>query len=209
MTAEPKIGILAMPMGNRRSVHNAVLINGFDPVAVDQGEDFDQLTHLIVPGVGHYGAAVDYLCATGLGARIKAFAASGRPLLGICVGMQVLAQSGMEGGETAGLGLVSGVVARLPDDKHVLPHVGWSTVEPRFDHPILGGIKPARDFYFVHSYALQDGEPSERLGEAHYGAAFTAIVAKNNVIGFQFHPEKSQANGLRLIENFCRWDGRA
>jgi glutamine amidotransferase len=90
----------------------------------------------------------------------------------------------------------------------VLPHVGWSSVRFRFDHPILEGIKPGRDFYFVHSYALHTAAGDEYLGETEYGEPFCSIVVRANVVGFQFHPEKSQANGMKLIENFCDWDGR-
>lgn len=197
-------------MGNLRSAYNAVYENGFDPVFVDQDSDFDDLTHLIVPGVGNFRAVMEHLHDAGLPPRIRAFAASGRPLLGICAGMQLLAEEGTESGVVPGLGLVHGRVERLPhgDNALILPHVGWSSVELRFDHPIVEGIKPNRDFYFVHSYALQTRHPEEALGESRYGTTFVSIVARDNVVGFQFHPEKSQANGLKLIENFCRWDGQ-
>ena len=195
-------------MGNLRSVCNAVHQQGFDPVLVDRDSDFDTLTHLIVPGVGNFAAVMAHLEAEGLAQRIRALAASGRPLLGICAGMQLLAGRGTEGGDTAGLGLVGGVVTRLPEGDEVLPHIGWNTVELRFDHPVTAMIKPGRDFYFVHSYALQITHDDERLGETVYGAPFASIVARGNVVGFQFHPEKSQSNGLRMIENFCNWDGR-
>ena len=207
MPVEPAVGILRMPMGNLRSAFNAVYENGVEPVFVDESGDFDALTHLIVPGVGNFRAVMGHLEERGLATRIRDFAASGRPLLGICAGMQLFAERGTESGETAGIGLIHGTVDRLPDDR-LLPHVGWSQVELRFDHPVVEGVKPGRDFYFVHSYALQDGDPAEVLGETEYGARFASMVARGNVVGFQFHPEKSQANGLRLIENFCNWDGR-
>lgn len=208
MRSDPIIGILKMPMGNLRSAYNAIYENGFDPLFVDEHSDFDGLTHLIVPGVGNFSAVMRHLEEVGLPDRIRAFAASGRPLLGICVGMQLLAQRGTEGGDTPGLGLVGGEVVRLPEGNgQLLPHVGWSTVKIRFDHPILDGVKPGRDFYFVHSYGLQTDRDDEFLGETEYGTPFVSIVAKRNVVGLQFHPEKSQANGLRLLENFCNWDG--
>jgi glutamine amidotransferase len=208
MSSGPVIGILKMPMGNLRSAYNSVYENGFDPVFVDKDSGFDDLTHLIVPGVGNFTAVMRHLEADGLPDRIRAFAASGRPLLGICAGMQLLAERGTEGGDIEGLGLVHGEVRRLPDgDGLVLPHVGWSTVKFRLPHPVLQGLKPGRDFYFVHSYALHTDHEDEFLGETEYGTPFASIVAKANVIGFQFHPEKSQANGLKLLENFCYWDG--
>jgi glutamine amidotransferase len=204
---EPAIGILRMPIGNLRSAFNAVYENGFDPVFVDETSDFDPLTHLIVPGVGNFRAVMNHLQEHGLVDRIRSFAASGRPLLGICAGMQLFAERGTESGETSGIGLIHGSIDRLPNGQPV-PHVGWSQVELRFAHPVVDGIKPGRDFYFVHSYALQNGLPDEVLGETEYGARFASIVARDNIVGFQFHPEKSQANGLKLIENFCNWDGR-
>lgn len=199
-----------MPMGNLRSVHNAVYENGFDPVFVDKDADFTDLTHLIVPGVGNFCAVMEHLDSVALSCRIRQFAASGRPLLGICAGMQLLAEEGTEGGNVPGLGLVHGRIERLPegDKALVLPHVGWSPVTFQFKHPVVDGIKQGRDFYFVHSYALQTHCPEEALGESHYGTPFASIVVRKNVIGFQFHPEKSQSNGLRLLENFCRWDGQ-
>lgn len=207
MAATPSIGILKMPAGNLRSVSNAVYENGFDPLLVDETDDFNSLTHLIVPGVGNFRAVMTHLNQVGLAERILGFASSGRPLLGICAGMQLLAERGTESAETPGLGLIAGAIDRLPEQER-LPHVGWSEVELCFDHPVVAGVKRGRDFYFVHSYALQDGDRGQWLGVSNYGAQFAAIVAQDNVVGFQFHPEKSQANGLRLIENFCNWDGR-
>lgn len=209
MPTDPLIGILKMPMGNLRSAYNAVYQNGFDSEFVDKDGDFDGLTHLIVPGVGNFRAVMSHLEEDGLADRIRDFAASGRPVLGVCAGMQLLAERGTEGGDTPGLGLVHGVIERLPGDPgHILPHVGWSPVRFRFQHPVLDGVKPGRDFYFVHSFALRGAPDDEFLGETQYGVPFASIVAKDNVIGFQFHPEKSQANGLKLIENFCLWDGK-
>lgn len=208
MANDPVIGILKMPMGNLRSAYNAVYENGFDPVFVDQASNFDDLSHLIIPGVGNFAAVMRHLEQHDLPDRIRAFAASGRPLLGICAGMQLLGQRGTEGGDTAGLGLIDAEVRRLPDgDGRLLPHVGWSTVSMRFAHPVLDGVKPGRDFYFVHSYAMHPANDDDFLGSTDYGVRFASIVAHGNVIGFQFHPEKSQANGLRLIENFCSWSG--
>lgn len=210
MAADPVIGILEMPIGNLRSVRNAVYQNGFDLELVDADADFDTLSHLIVPGVGNFSAVMHHLEAEGLASRIRDFAASGRPVLGICAGMQLLGTRGTEGsGDSPGLGLVNAVVARLPEENGlVLPHVGWSSVTLQFPHPVTEGVKPGRDFYFVHSYAMHSDDREVRLGTSEYGVEFVSIVASGNVVGFQFHPEKSQANGLKLIENFCHWDGQ-
>jgi glutamine amidotransferase len=203
------IGILRMPICNLQSVWNAVHQIGLDPIMLDENSPGDDVTHLIVPGVGHFGAVMRHLDEHGLSDRIRAFAASGRPLLGICAGMQLLASSGTEGGETRGLDLIPGRVLKLPDETGIrLPHVGWNRVSIRHRHPVLDGLKPNRDFYFVHSYALRPEDDADWLAECEYGGPFACIVGRRNVVGFQFHPEKSQVNGLRLLENFCFWNGK-
>jgi glutamine amidotransferase len=163
---------------------------------------------VVLPGSKSTVDDLAWLRDTGLADAVAAHAASGRPVLGICAGMQLLATRGTEGGDTPGLGLVEAVVTRLPEESGlVIPHVGWSTVTLHFPHPVTEGVKPGRDFYFVHSYAMHTDTPEARLGTSDYGTEFVSIVARDNVVGFQFHPEKSQANGLKLIENFCLWDG--
>src|SRR5690606_8490196 len=160
-------------------------------------------------GVGNFKAVMEHLEAKGLPDKIHAFAATGRPTLGICVGMQLLATKGTESGDTDGLGLVEATVKRLPGGPGMpLPHVGWSTVELKRDHPVTENLKQGRDFYFVHSYAMHCADESDAIGLTNYGEDFVSIVGRGNVVGFQFHPEKSQANGLKLLENFCHWDGR-
>ncbi len=203
------IGIVKMPIGNLQSAWNALYENGLDPVWVDGSSVQDELTHLIVPGVGHFRAVMQNLKQRGLAQLIGDFAATGRPVLGICVGMQLLASTGTEGEPTEGLGLVPGRVERLNEEGGLrLPHVGWNTMRIKNKHPIFDGIKPDRDFYFVHSYAFHPDDPSHCLGETEYGEPFASAVGRDNVIGLQFHPEKSQDNGIRLLENFCAWDGK-
>ena len=203
------VGIVKMPIANLRSVWNALHENGLDPVLVDESSPHDDLSHLIVPGVGHFQAVMENLEQRGLAGRIRAFAATGRPLLGICVGMQLLAAEGTEGAPTKGLGLIAGTVRRLPEGGHLrLPHVGWNTLTLSRPHPVFEGIKPNRDFYFVHSYAFETGRAEDSLGVTDYGPVFTSVVARDNIVGVQFHPEKSQINGIRLLENFCNWDGK-
>ena len=108
-----------------------------------------------------------------------------------------------------GIGFVEGTVSRLPGGPGMpLPHVGWSTVDLRRSHPVTDGIKQGRDFYFVHSYAMHCENDADWIGATNYGTDFVSIVGRDNVVGFQFHPEKSQANGLKLLENFCYWDGQ-
>jgi glutamine amidotransferase len=203
------IGLLKMPIANLQSAWNALYENGHDPVLVDEGSDFTELTHLIVPGVGNFRAVMENLNERGLPTKIRAFADSKRPLLGICVGMQLLASWGTEGNLTEGLNLVPGKVVKLVENGDLrLPHVGWNTVSLRRDHPVFEGVKPQRDFYFVHSYGFVTENDSDWLGETTYGRPFACVVGRDNILGFQFHPEKSQINGIKLLDNFCNWDGR-
>ncbi len=203
------IGILDIGMGNLRSVENAVFQNGFDPVIVSDAAAFDDLDHLIIPGVGNFGAAVPEIERRGLRQPILDFVSSRRPVLGACLGMQLLMATGEEGGTKAGLGLIAGRVTLLdPQGLLRVPHVGWNVLNVLRPHPVFEGIKSGRDFYFVHSYAVQCEHDADVLGTTDYGGAVTAVIGSANVIGFQFHPEKSQVNGLKLIENFCQWDGQ-
>ena len=202
------IGILDIGMGNLRSVHNAVYQNGFDPIVVTGTTNFDDLTHLILPGVGNFSAAAPEITARQLRRLIVEFVESGRPLLGTCLGMQLLMTEGEEGGKNVGLDLIAGKVKRLSAESVRVPHVGWNILNMTQAHPIFQGIKNGCDFYFVHSYVAVCESTADQLGTTDYGGAVTAVVGRANVVGTQFHPEKSQVNGLRMIENFCRWDGK-
>lgn len=202
------IGILDIGMGNLRSVQNAVYQNGFDPVVIHAAAEFDDLTHLILPGVGNFSAAMPEIETRALRQPILDFVASGRPLLGTCLGMQLLMGVGEEGGIHAGLGLIPGRVTRLRGDGLRVPHVGWNVLNMTRSHPIFESVKKGRDFYFVHSYAAVCEDENDLLGSTEYGGPVTAVIGRANVVGIQFHPEKSQVNGLRMIENFCNWDGQ-
>jgi glutamine amidotransferase len=202
------IGILDIGMGNLRSVQNALFHNGFDPVVVSAADEFDKLTHLILPGVGNFSAAMPEIDTRQLLQAILDFVASGRPLLGTCLGMQLLMQEGEESGIHAGLSLIPGRVTRLTAKGLRVPHVGWNVLNMTRPHPIFEGIKKGRDFYFVHSYAAVCDDEDDLLGSTEYGGSVTAVIGRANVVGIQFHPEKSQVNGLRMIENFCNWDGK-
>lgn len=202
------IGVLDYGFGNLRSVTNAVAEVGHKAVAIATAEEVFSADRLIVPGVGSFGAAMRALGARNLTEPLRAYARAGKPLLGICLGMHVLAERGLEGGEMEGLGLISGSVRRLAaSGGQRLPHVGWNTVEFERAHPLFRDIKPNRDFYFVHSYAFSETESEFCLGKTEYGGWFPSIVGRASVVGVQFHPEKSQINGLRLLSAFCRWDG--
>jgi glutamine amidotransferase len=202
------IGILNIGMGNLRSVQNAVYQNGFEPVVVHTGSELNDLTHLILPGVGNFSAAMPEIEARALRKPIIEFVVSGRPLLGTCLGMQLLMGVGEEGGIHAGLELIPGRVTRLTGKDLRVPHVGWNVLNMSRHHPLFEGIKKGRDFYFVHSYVGMCEDENDVLGSTEYGGPVTAVIGRANVVGIQFHPEKSQVNGLRMIENFCNWDGQ-
>jgi glutamine amidotransferase len=177
-----------------------------DPDAVRRAE------RIVLPGVGAYADCWAGLNAVGgmIEALDECVTRGGKPFLGICVGMQLLAERGFEHGITEGLGWVKGEVRQIePKDAALkIPHMGWNTLDVRRDHPLLDGIPAGKDgwhAYFVHSYGLMRADPGELIAETEYGGPVTAIVARGSVAGTQFHPEKSQKLGLRLIANFLRW----
>ncbi len=167
---------------------------------------------IVLPGVGAFAACRRGLDAVpGLVAALdEAVMQRGRPFLGICVGMQLMASRGLEHEVTPGLGWISGDVAAIePSDPALkIPHMGWNTLDARSAHPLLDGIPTGDEglhAYFVHSYALTPRDESDMVATTRYGGVLTAIVARGTLAGTQFHPEKSQALGLRLIANFLRW----
>jgi glutamine amidotransferase len=145
------------------------------------------------------------LFSRGLSEPLKDYAASGRPFLGVCVGLQLLFDGSEEGGGVECLGILPGTVKRFPGGEGLkVPQIGWNDVWFKFDHPLLAGIPGGSYFYFVHSYYAEPSEPGITIGEAEHGIDFAAIVARENVVATQFHPEKSAAMGLRIYENFGR-----
>lgn len=202
------VGIIDIGIGNIGSLRHALYSQGWDIISVSAPDDFADLTHLLLPGVGAFTSAMARLNGADLIEPICRFAAKGRPVMGICLGMQILADMGVEGGVTPGLALIPGkVVPIAPQSGLRLPHVGWNESRQTRAHPLLKGIRNDVDFYFVHSYRFVAVEPDTVLAETEYGERFPSIIGKGNVVGAQFHPEKSQANGLRLLDNFCLWDG--
>ncbi len=202
-----KIGILDYGMGNIHSVYNALVHLGLDAEIVNQPEAIQSCSHLIIPGVGSYANAMSKLTNQGLDVAIIEHAQKDKPLLGICLGMQILSEKGDEGEQTFGLGLIKGHVKLLDVPPLPVPHVGWNSLTFNADHPLFNQVKKHVDFYFVHSYFFSATDEENVLAYTDYGTFFPAIVVNQNVIGIQFHPEKSQDNGLLLIENFCEWDG--
>jgi glutamine amidotransferase len=203
------IGVLDIGTGNLRSVSNAVYSLGYEPRLIEQAADIADCSHLLLPGVGAFDTAMQKFRTRGLAEPVRAFAASGRPVAGLCLGMQLLATKGEEGSPTAGLGVIPGFVRRLdPQKVPLVPHVGWNSVEvSATTHPVLNRIRSGVDFYFVHSFHFIPDSDTDVLATTDCGERFCSIVGHANVVGFQFHPEKSQANGLKLLEAFCEWDG--
>jgi glutamine amidotransferase len=161
---------------------------------------------IVLPGDGAFPACRQALADhKGLYEAIAEKVAAGTPFLGICVGMQMLATWGREYGDTKGFGWIGGEVVRIAAPGLKVPHMGWNELVLDRPHPVLAGIATGAHAYFVHSFHMALDDPSDRLAHADYGGPVTAIVARGNVVGTQFHPEKSQAAGLRLIANFLRW----
>ncbi|CUH19809.1 Imidazole glycerol phosphate synthase subunit HisH 1 [Jannaschia seosinensis] len=172
-------------------------------------EDVARADRVVLPGDGAFPA-----CRRGLRgyegldeAVLEAIDRHGRPFMGICVGMQMLATRGLEYEEVAGFDAIGGTVRRIePDDRTLkVPHMGWNDLVVTGAHPVLEGVQTGDHAYFVHSYQMEVDEPADRLAHVEYGGPVTAIVGRDTVIGTQFHPEKSQRTGLRLIGNFLRW----
>ncbi|MDX1531402.1 MAG: imidazole glycerol phosphate synthase subunit HisH [Rhodothermales bacterium] len=195
-------------IGNLRSLEKAFQAVGAAPVRSGDPADVPRADRVVLPGVGAFGACAAELKRRGLWEPVKAAAGSGVPLLGVCVGMQLLFEAGEEHGEHGGLGLLPGRVVRFPHtdgagEPLTVPHMGWNTVRFTRPHPLRAGLDDGAHFYFVHSYHAEPARASDVLGAADYGEAFPAVVQRGNVMGVQFHPEKSQAAGLKLLRNFA------
>ncbi|WP_224815343.1 imidazole glycerol phosphate synthase subunit HisH [Hasllibacter sp. MH4015] len=180
-----------------------------DLIVTADPETVARADRIVLPGDGAFPA-----CRRGLqaidgleDAILHAVEDKGRPFLGICVGMQMMARLGLEYEEVAGFGWIDGVVDRIaPDDPALkIPHMGWNDLKIDVQHPVLEGISSGDHAYFVHSYAMRVSTPAHRLAHVAYGGDVTAIVGRDTMIGTQFHPEKSQSAGLRLIANFLAW----
>jgi glutamine amidotransferase len=198
------IAVLDYGSGNLHSVARALEHVGGEALVTGDPAEVAGADALLIPGVGHFGQCVRALRSAGLDAAIQDFVGTGRPVIGVCVGMQVLFEASDESDEP-GLGVLPGRIRRLSDLVRV-PHIGWNTVEwtrlPH-EHPFLIGLDREPMFYFVHSYAPDTGNDFA-AGTTQHGWAFTSVVAKGNVFAMQFHPEKSGDEGLRLYENVVK-----
>jgi glutamine amidotransferase len=195
------IAVLDYGMGNLHSVSRAIATVGGNAETTREPRDVDGAVALVIPGVGAFGACVRALRDRGLDRAIKDFVATGRPVFGVCVGMQVLFTGSDEDPEE-GLSIVPGWSRKLPPDVKV-PHMGWNTVDWSGAHPYLDGIVSGSHFYFVHSYA-PDVIEGTTVGVTDYGRPFSAVVARDNVFATQFHPEKSADAGLQIYASFVK-----
>lgn len=199
------IGIVDYDMGNLWSVQKALERIGASGVKLVQDADsIARSERLIVPGVGAFGDAMAALRRYGLVEPLRAFAASGRPVMGICLGMQAFFDSSEEAPGVEGLSLIAGTVRRFPSNGLKVPHMGWNTIELRGPSKLLAGAAPSPAVYFVHSYYVEPRDPAAACGVTEYGSPFGSVVERGNVVGTQFHPEKSQETGLAILANFLR-----
>jgi len=197
------ITIIDYGAGNLRSVVNAVSKLGYRPKVTSSPEDVLNAQAVILPGVGAAADTMANLKTMGLDSSIRYFIAENRPFLGVCIGLQVLFTGTEEGGWHECLGIITGLVRKLPPGLKI-PHMGWNQVRQNIAHPIFNGIPDEANFYFVHSYY---GEPDDRsivAGETEYGIPICSVITRGNLVATQFHPEKSGEVGLRFYDNFIK-----
>jgi glutamine amidotransferase len=200
----PHIAIVDYKMGNLRSVQKGFEHAGVEDVVVtDDPALIEAADGIVLPGVGAFRDAVVNLRESGVEDVLRHKIGAGTPFLGICLGMQMLADVGLEDGEHKGLGLIPGVCDKLPAGVKI-PHIGWNTVEYPRDCALFEGIPESTAFYFVHSYRLSPRDDSAIIGSTEYGVRFASAVQSNNIYAVQFHPEKSSTMGLALLANFGR-----
>ncbi len=198
---QEKIVIVDYGAGNLRSVARAVAHAGYEPCVTADPYDVRTADRLIVPGVGAAADTMRNLHASKMVEPVREFIASGRPFFGVCMGQQALLSVSEEGGEHPCLDIIPGRVKKLPGGQKV-PHMGWNQVRQTQEHPIFEGIPDDSYFYFVHSYYPDPEDPDVVIGETDYGLAFASVLARDNIVATQFHPEKSGDMGLRMYANF-------
>jgi glutamine amidotransferase len=198
------VGIVDYGMGNRRSVEKALERVGARVLLTGDHEALEAADGLVVPGVGAFPAAMERLRASGLDELVIRRAQAGTPVLGLCLGMQLLFERSVELGGDTGLGLLPGEVIELHPDPPTLkiPHIGWNVVSLTRASALTEGLPERVAFYHVHSFVARPGEPGDVLGRGDYGGPFVSMVARGDVYGVQFHPEKSSTHGLALLRNF-------
>jgi imidazole glycerol-phosphate synthase subunit HisH len=200
------VAIIDYGVGNLRSVQKAFEVQGHEAVITSDPQVIAEAPRVLLPGVGAFGAAIDTLRSRGLEEITLAAAHSGKPFLGICVGMQLLFTTSEEMGEHRGLGLISGRVRRFiaPDSQTKIPQIGWNSLQITQQTPLLSGVEENGMAYFVHSYYCAPDDPSVIATQTDFCGSYCSSVAVKNLYGAQFHPEKSREVGLRILDNFAK-----
>jgi glutamine amidotransferase len=201
---EKMIAIIDYGMGNLRSVQKGLENVGHDAFITRDPDKVVQAGGVVLPGVGAFADAMKNLKASGMDQAVLKAVADGKPFLGICLGQQLLFEVSEEWGLTEGLGIFAGRVRRFPECDLKVPHMGWNKVEIRKDNPLLDGIPDKSAFYFVHSYHVEPIDQEVIIGTTEYGVRFSSFVGRDKIFGIQFHPEKSSALGLKILDNFGR-----
>lgn len=197
------IAIIDYGMGNLRSVQKAFEYLGKEAVITDRPDTIAEASHVVLPGVGAFEDAMARLRATGLDQALLEAARAGKPVLGICLGMQMMFEASEENGHFEGLGLFPGTITRFEDHGLKIPHMGWNTLRTRACPLFDAGEDPC--VYFVHSYCMADVNDEWTAATCEYGQVFTAAICRGNVMATQFHPEKSGEAGLKMLRRFAEW----
>jgi glutamine amidotransferase len=210
MASPPVIALVDYGAGNLRSVAKALLRSGLDARVTSDPKDVAKADAVVLPGVGAFADAAARLRESGLEDAVKQAIVSGRPYLGLCFGLQLLFDEGHEHGVTKGFGILGGTVERFPEfdtdgSRLRVPHIGWNEVRYSGSHPMLDRLPERDTYYFVHSYRPLPTDESVVVGRADYAGEFAVAVATPSIFAVQFHPEKSQAAGKRLLDAFAAW----
>jgi len=201
----PRIVIIDYGMGNLRNVQKGFEWIGFEARVTRNKKEIEGASAIVLPGVGAFKDCMENLEKFGLIEPLLRSIEKGKPYLGICLGLQILFSESEEFGFQKGLGLIRGKVVKFkPDQEHKVPHMGWNAIEKKMEIPFLQGIESGDFFYFVHSYYVISEEPQWVSTLTNYGIPFVSSIWKENLFGTQFHPEKSQQKGLKILENFAR-----
>jgi imidazole glycerol-phosphate synthase subunit HisH len=197
------VSLINYGLGNLGSVVNMLKRVGATSQLVSTPEQVRESDRLLLPGIGAFDTGVRLLEEQGLADAIRQFALSGKPVFGICLGMQLLLDSSEEG-VAQGLGLIPGTSKRFTERPGLrIPHMGWNSARPAHDHPLVAGLEPDSRFYFVHSYRVIPDNEEHTLATTDYGGPFASMIQSGNIMGAQFHPEKSHAFGMRVLSNFA------